>query len=44
MNTPLDTPPYLISLLAMVLFGLSSMLDSGEHDNITFDDVKRHAR
>src|SRR6202030_1000576 len=28
----------------MVLFGLSAMLDSGKHDDITVADVKRHAR
>lgn len=28
----------------MMLFGLSSMLDTGNHDGITFEDVKRHAR
>jgi hypothetical protein len=27
----------------MMLFGLSSMLDSGQYDNITFQDVKRHS-
>ena len=35
--------PFHISYLSMMLFGLSSMLDTGKHDDITFDDVKRHA-
>lgn len=37
-------PPFHISYLAMVLFGLSQMLDSGKHDEITLDEVKEHAR
>jgi hypothetical protein len=40
----MDKPPFPVSSLAMVLFGLSAMLDSGKHDDISFDDVKRHAR
>jgi len=28
----------------MMLFGLSAMLDSGKHDDISVDDVKRHSR
>jgi hypothetical protein len=34
---------YPISYLAMVLFGLSAMLDTGKHDDITFDEVKRQS-
>ena len=40
----MEQPPYPMSSLAMILFGLSNMLDSGECDDITLDDVKRHAR
>jgi hypothetical protein len=40
----MDEPPFHISYLAMMLFSLSAMLDSGQHDGITIDDVKRHAR
>lgn len=32
------------SSLAMVIFSLSHMLDTGEHDAITLEQVKRHAR
>lgn len=28
----------------MLLFGLSAMLDTGKHDGITIDEVKRHAK
>ncbi len=44
MTSPLDAPPFPVSFLAMILFGLSSMLDSGEHDDITIKQVKDHAR
>jgi hypothetical protein len=40
----MDKPPFPISSLAMVLFGLSAMLDTGKHDDISLDDVKHHAR
>lgn len=43
MASSIDTPPYPVSLLALVLFGLSAMLDTGKHDDITFDEVKRHS-
>jgi len=36
--------PFHVSSLAMVLFGLSSMLDSGDCDDITLEDVKSRAR
>lgn len=32
-----------ISYLAMMLFGLSQMLDTGKHDGITVDEVKRQS-
>jgi hypothetical protein len=38
------TYPFPVSYLAMTLFGLSAMLDSGQHDDITVEDVKRHSR
>jgi hypothetical protein len=38
-----DHPPYHVSSLAMMLFGLSAMLDTGEHDDITIEEVKRRA-
>jgi|SRR5579872_3690664 len=37
-------PPYLMSALAMIFFGLSHMLDSGNCDDITLEEVKQHAR
>jgi hypothetical protein len=39
----MNAPAFPISYLAMVLFGLSAMLDTGKHDNITIDEVKRHS-
>ena len=44
MRQSLGPHPYPVSDLAMILFGLSSMLDSGEHDDITLDEVKRHSQ
>ena len=38
-----DGNPYPISLLAMVFFGLSSLLDTGENDDISFEDVRQHS-
>lgn len=35
--------PFHISSLAMIVFSLSAMLDTGEYRDITIDDVKRHA-
>ena len=43
MNSSMDKQPYPICLMSMMLFGLSAMLDTGKHDNITFDDVKLHS-
>jgi hypothetical protein len=40
----MTTPPFPVSHLTMVLFGLSAMLDTGKHDDITIADVKRHSR
>ena len=37
-------PPYSMACMAMVLFGLSCLLDSGNADDITLEDVKAHAR
>jgi hypothetical protein len=42
-ESSLDQPPYPISFIAMILFGLSAMLDTGKHDDITLNDVKEHA-
>jgi hypothetical protein len=36
-------PPFPISFLTMILFGLSIMLDHGEND-ITIEEVKHHAK
>jgi len=41
--TPMK-PPYSMTNMAMVLFGLSALLDSGNADDITLNDVKGHAR
>lgn len=38
-----DQPPYSMSSLATILFGLSVLLDSGKCDDITIADVKAHA-
>jgi hypothetical protein len=37
-------PPYPLTCMAAVLYGLSSILDSGNSDDITIEDVKVHAR
>jgi hypothetical protein len=37
-------PPYHISSMAMILFGLSVLADSGKTDDITFTDVKKHVK
>ena len=39
-----DHPPFPASHYAMIFFGLSEMLDSGKHGDISFDDVKLHAK
>lgn len=39
-----EKPPFPASHFAMVLFGLSQMLDSGKHDDISLEDVKAHAK
>lgn len=39
---PLLAPPFPISYLTLMLFSLSSMLDSGKHDDISLEDVKTH--
>jgi hypothetical protein len=36
-------PPYPISCVTMVLFGLSVLADSGDTDEITIAEVKKHA-
>ncbi len=36
-------PPYRMSAMAMMLFGLSVLADSGKTDGVTIDEVKRHA-
>ncbi len=43
MTSGIDQEPYPISLIANVLFGISALLDDGRLDDLTFDDVKRHA-
>jgi hypothetical protein len=40
----MDAYPFPVSYLAMMLFDLSAMLDSGKHDDITIEEVKRHSR
>lgn len=35
-------PPFHVSFLSVTLFGLSAMLDSGKHDDISVLEVKRH--
>jgi hypothetical protein len=35
-------PPFHVSFLSVTLFGLSAMLDSGKHDDISLQDVIRH--
>ena len=37
-------PPYSMAFMAMILFGLSVLADSGKTDDITIEDVKQHAR
>ena len=39
----MNASSYPISYLGMVLFGLSAMLDTGKHDDITIDEVKRQS-
>jgi hypothetical protein len=41
---PHDAPPFPISYLTLMLFHLSSMLDSGKHDDISLEEVKEHVR
>ena len=36
--------PFPISFLTLMLFNLSSMLDSGKHDEISLEEVKNHVR
>ena len=36
--------PFPISFLTLMLFNLSSMLDSGKHDDISLEEVKEHVR
>jgi AcrR family transcriptional regulator len=43
MTDKVMVPPYSMACMAMVLFGLSSLLDSGSADDVTLDDVKAHA-
>jgi hypothetical protein len=43
MTSEVMVPPYSMACMAMVLFGLSSLLDSGNADEVTLDDVKTHA-
>ncbi len=38
----IDNTPFPMSVFAMMLFGLSDMLDSGQHDNINFETIKAH--
>jgi hypothetical protein len=39
---PYDAPPFPISYLTLMIFNLSSMLDSGKHDDISLEEVKQH--
>lgn len=43
-NADVMVPPYSMACVAQVLFGLSSLLDSGEADDITLEDVKTRAQ
>ena len=40
---PFDAP-FPISFLTLMIFNLSSLLDSGKHDDISLEDVREHAR
>lgn len=40
---PAMKPPFTLACLSMVLFGLSVLADSGETDDITIEEVKKHA-
>ena len=40
---PFDAP-FPISFLTLMILNLSSLLDSGKHDDISLEDVKEHAR
>lgn len=45
MNNPaMMVPPYSMACVATVLWGLSSLADSGSADDVTLDNVKNHAR
>jgi hypothetical protein len=37
-------PPYPIYCLTMILFGLSVLMDEGDCDDVTLDEVKEHAK
>ena len=37
-------PPYSMASMAMILFGLSILADSGKTDDVTIEEVKAHAR
>jgi hypothetical protein len=39
-----NKPPYPLSSMAMILFGLSHLEDCGNGDDITLEDIKKHAR
>lgn len=39
----LDKLPFPVTLISNVMFGLAIMIDTGEHDGITLDEVKLHA-
>ena len=40
---PFDAP-FPISFLTLMILNLSSLLDSGKHDDISLEDVREHAR
>lgn len=37
-----NEPPFAISYVAAMVFHLSTMLDSGKHDDISIEEVKEH--